>query len=131
VTTLQDLSDAWNALRNAALGRGVRPNVPPGLAERVATDYARWRLWYRDQDPFVTLTDIRDGVTWIRLYRNLLTAVEKAGQQPERKLEPGIIEQAAEAGKEGLALVGTVALVGTAVSVLVGYLSRGKRNGSD
>jgi hypothetical protein len=57
MTTLDKLSAAWNALRNAALGQGtVRPKgVSAELATRVGTAYEAWRRWLDSLGPVDTL----------------------------------------------------------------------------
>jgi len=77
--TLQELSDAWNELRNATLGRGVTPNVSAPLATRVANTYERWRSWLANATP---LTDIAADLTaagWLDEYRQLVAAAKAEG----------------------------------------------------
>jgi hypothetical protein len=40
---LTELTNAWNQLRNAALGRGTAPSVAPALAAVVGVRYERFR----------------------------------------------------------------------------------------
>lgn len=39
------LTDAWNALRNAAFGRSTKPLVAASLADEVDTGWSRYRTW--------------------------------------------------------------------------------------
>ena len=54
-STINDLSSAWNALRNAALGRGTKPLVSPALATEVGSAYDAWRAWLAAQGPGLDL----------------------------------------------------------------------------
>ena len=126
--TLTELSDAWNALRNAALGRGVAPLVPEPLAGDVARQYEAWRAWLAKQGPLTGPLDIAEGVEWIQRYRKLLSRVQKAGQTPAKVLPRGVIEASLEVATN---LRRSIAwgLVGTGVGValfLIGQ-SRSRR----
>ena len=84
MTTLQQLSDSWNALRNAALGRGVDPLVPPGLASSVGDNYEQFREWVAALGPFDAVRESvltsEEALGWIEQYNALRLAVQAAGR---------------------------------------------------
>jgi hypothetical protein len=47
-TRIERLSERWNALRNAALGRGTQPLVSAAIADVVGERFEAWRNWYAD-----------------------------------------------------------------------------------
>ena len=109
--TEDELADAWNALRNSALGRGTEPNVSPELAERVSVMYERWRKAHMEPGkPFA-------GPTWywrwIGRYRELLAAVEAEGAAP------AVDQQLPESDMEDL---------GTAVAVVADQVGAMAKN---
>lgn len=55
MTSIDELSAAWNKLRNAALGRGTTPKVKPELAKRVGDTFEAWRRWQESIGPLDTL----------------------------------------------------------------------------
>lgn len=128
--TLDDLSEAWNELRNAALGRGTAPIVPAPLAADVARQYGQWRAWHAAQDALVMPHDIADGVRWIQKYRKLLSRVSSAGAQPAKVLPRGGIEASLEVAAN---LQRSVAwgLVGTGVAIALYMLSTARRGYRD
>lgn len=68
--TLDELSKAWNDLRNAALGQGLTPNVKPTTATTIGNYYERWRTWLAGAG---VATDMAAEVTaapWLSLYRD-------------------------------------------------------------
>jgi len=94
---LTELSDAWNTLRNAALGRGTSPNVPAELANDVGTQYEAWRAWLEGLGPLSgTLQQelVDDPISsqaypWLLKYRALAKRVRAAGVEfasPDRSL---------------------------------------------
>lgn len=42
---IDTLTDKWNELRNAALGRGLKPNVSEGMAVVVGRGFDAFRAW--------------------------------------------------------------------------------------
>lgn len=95
--TLDELSTAWNDLRNSALGRGVAPNVPPKLAEEVERRWGMWRNALQGLPP--AAQDWSQGYTWkwVKAYRRLLAKVQKAGAGPKNVLPETTFEQTADA----------------------------------
>ena len=75
--TPDELSKAWNELRNAALGRGVSPNVSPALAARVAREWEGWRKAHLT--PGFKVAAPTFTYRWTKRYRSLLRAVHKEG----------------------------------------------------
>ncbi len=77
--TVDELSAAWNSLRNAALGRGTKPNVPDKLAREVELEWWRWRS---ERPLFGPTADVLGSVAlrkWVTRYRNLAAKVRAAG----------------------------------------------------
>lgn len=77
---LQELSDAFNALRNDALGRGTTPLVSPLLAAKVANVYERWRTYLGNAG---VLDDVFADVTaagWVKQYQALAAEVQGEGK---------------------------------------------------
>lgn len=90
-----ELSEAWNSLRNAALGKTTTPNVKPALARLVAREYEAWRRqlfaspWKGDPMP----PWIWDQVA---TYRRVLAKVKAAGIRPKKTLAPTTLEELGE-----------------------------------
>lgn len=93
--TLQELSDAWNLLRNSALGRGTRPNVSEPLADEVAEAHSEFRRWLAQQGPLSGVSAELSGQPWIDRYRELAAAVRKEGQWA-----PELVRSPLERGSE-------------------------------
>lgn len=83
--TLQELSDSWNELRNAAQGRGVAPIAPPAIAERVSVQWEAFRAWLGSLGPFDALAErvvtSVEGRRWIALHNELRRLLLGAGVQ--------------------------------------------------
>lgn len=79
--TLDDLSQAWNDLRNAALGRGVKPIVAEPLASQVGNAYERWRQYLASAGPSQDLVPSATAWPWLQQYRELASKVSAAGVQ--------------------------------------------------
>jgi hypothetical protein len=81
--TLQQLSDAWNALRNAAQGRGVVAPAPAELAAEVAREHEAFRAWVLALGPFDTIKlELVNGAElehWVKLYNALRARVAAVG----------------------------------------------------
>lgn len=88
--TLQQLSDAWNALRNAALGRTAQAAVPAQLAEQVGRAWEAFSAWLADQGPFSEvlgrLVGDSDAAQWVELYNELRVQVAAQGRAVPRAL---------------------------------------------
>ncbi len=124
--SIDELSDAWNNLRNAAMGRGGAPNVSPALARRVEREYARWRNWRRDVGPIDDMFSSWSTRRWVARYRDLMAKVDREGKGPEARLAMTPMEAAAvqmDRGAVNLAIGAGVA----AVTVIAIMLGKGKR----
>lgn len=131
--TITELSAAWNDLRNAALGRGTKPNVSAALAARVGSEYDAWRAYFEtappteDADmPAVTLQG-----DWLNRYRVLVAAVQSEGVSVAA-LPKDASERALDSAKEGIATLGTalqVLAIAAAVTIPVALVLtlRGRR----
>ncbi len=84
--TLDELSAAWNDLRNAALGRGLAPNVPPALAANVDRQYKAWRKALIHMPAAADMLASAYTRDWVSKYRRLLARVQKAGAGPQNVL---------------------------------------------
>ena len=84
--SLDELSAAWNDLRNAALGRGVAPNVPPALAASVDRQYKAWRKALIHMPAAADMMASAYTRDWVAKYRRLLARVQKAGAGPQNVL---------------------------------------------
>lgn len=64
---LDEVQATWNAVRNAALGRGVRPLVSPALAEYVASEAEAFRAWRESLGGFTLTSSWLDELAdWTR-----------------------------------------------------------------
>jgi hypothetical protein len=102
--TLAELGQAWNDLRNAALGRSVTPLVPAALATKVGNAYERWLNFYSFAGPPSDMLPSITAKPWIDEYRALLAEVKAAGGKPASVLAATPVEATvtavASAGKQ-------------------------------
>jgi hypothetical protein len=83
-TTVQQLSDAWNALRAAAVGRGfaLPQGVSSELSDEVEQSWAQWRAWLDEQGALAEaqreITLLGEGREWADRYEELAERVSKA-----------------------------------------------------
>lgn len=125
--TLDDLSKAWNELRNAALGQGLQPKVSKGLATHVGEEYVAWRDAYQnDQWPTDDMAASLTAGRWVDRYRELLQAVEAEGVRPGYTLPKNPIEQLEGALGTAAALAGLVLAIGLSVPFLAWAMRKGK-----
>jgi hypothetical protein len=114
-TTVQRLSDLWNELRNAALGRGTK--LPAGmsseLADEVADAWEEWRAWLADQGAMAEaqreITLLGEGREWADRYDELADQVSRAtgkklASAPSSPVEQVISQAAGLASPLALAL---------------------------
>ena len=116
--TLEELSEAWNQLRNAALGRGITPLVSQALAAKVAERYAAWREYYTDPD-FVQFgpADL-SASSWVTEYRTLAARVKAEGIKLTYELPTTLPEHAGVVmDKLGLAAI----VVGVPLIFFIAY----------
>jgi hypothetical protein len=121
-----DLSEAWNNLRNAALGRGTTPHVSPGLADTVGMQYERWRAYYAASGPLDDVFTSYSASEWLAIYRKLVADVRAEGVKVEalpRAPWEKITDSAATLGQVvgGLVFFGVAA---TALALVLGKRSR-------
>lgn len=91
---ITDLADAWNALRNAALGRGVAPLASPALAAKVGAEYDAFRAYYESTGPGTDFAPTLAASDWIERYRALYTALKSEGHAPTADvLPPTVLEE--------------------------------------
>jgi hypothetical protein len=135
--TLAELSSAWNGLRNAAWGRGTTPLVSRALADRIGSEWDRFRAWYETQGSIEDWVPSVTANQWVERYRTLWDQLKKEGKAPASTLSLTWTEQAANAAAatgqgikaaagwaEGLAWAAAAAFAAAAVAVAV---YRGKR----
>ena len=137
--TVGELSALWNDLRNAALGRGVKPLVSAPLAARIGSEWDAWRAYYEQQaGPLQDLdlpTSTLEG-DWVDRYRALADAVGKEGiyvkglplDPIEKTVAP--VKAAAQAGLDVLGEGLKTVLVAAAIIIPAGLalmLYRGSR----
>lgn len=72
-----ELSEAYNALRNAAWGRGTTPLVPTPLALEVDNLVNQFRAWVADAPLVVSSSVYRD---WLRRHAQMSARVAAAGR---------------------------------------------------
>lgn len=84
--TIAELTQAWDDLRNAALGRGTMPNVSRALAETVGRYYEEFRAWLADAGPLEELAPSITAAQWIGRYRALWNMLQAEGKAPEARL---------------------------------------------
>jgi hypothetical protein len=79
--TLAELSQAWNDLRNAALGRGTTPIVKPVTATTIGNYYERWRQWYTSAGVSDDMIASVSAAQWVDLYRAAAKLAKADGAQ--------------------------------------------------
>lgn len=119
--TLAELSQAWNDLRNAALGRGLNPNVKPATAELIGNAYERWRAWYQKAGVSDDMVASVSAAPMVELYRKTL-ALAKAEGVKVAELEQTPVERAKPAIGEvkTMVIAGSVAISLLALAYIVG-----------
>lgn len=112
---LQMLDDQMNELRNAALGRGVKPLVGPQLAQRVADEWAMYRKWRETLGGVMLVSSWADELdVWTRQANDLRAAIAAAGQTVPLALTewqtqgPAFLAASLGLGVAGLAFVWAV-----------------------
>ncbi len=102
MTTVQQLSNAWNELRSAALGRGMsRPaGVSSELADEVGRSWEEWRAWLTAQGALAEaqreITLIGEGREWADRYEALAAQVTRATGKRLPSAPSSPIEQTAQ-----------------------------------
>ncbi len=90
---LDELSEAWNTLRNDALGQGVAPKVGPALAKRVARDYRAWRKAMMSMPAAADMMTSVYTRKWVHRYRLLVQLVRDDGIKVTEPLAATPFEQ--------------------------------------
>lgn len=128
-TTVQKLSDAWNKLRNAALGRGTQ--LPAGmsseLADEVGQTYEQWREWLEEQGALGEMqreiTLLGEGREWADRYEQLAAEVTRATGVVLPMAPSSPLEQVAEQVSVKLAPAALALFVGVGVVLTAKALS--------
>lgn len=122
-TSLDELSAAWNGLRNAALGRGTSPNVSPALAADVSRAYDEWREWLQHAPPIADVLAHAMAHNWVKRYRALVARVQREGQTPTDVLPVTSVEASLKVAEK---LQSNIAwgLVGTGVGVALFFAGK-------
>lgn len=90
-----ELNEAYNALRNAAWGRGATPLVPERLALEVDTLVSQFRAWVATAPIVIPSAVYRD---WIRRHKAMAARLAAAGRpvggpalpDPDAPMFPGV-----------------------------------------
>jgi hypothetical protein len=115
--TLAELSEAWNGLRNAALGRGTTPAVSAPLAAEIGDQYDAWRKWVGNAGPMSDVLTSATGSEWVDRYRTLDAKARAEGVSGFDSLPTSPFEALGTAAR---AAVKTVVVVAIAVSIPIG-----------
>jgi hypothetical protein len=126
--TLAELTEAWNALRNAALGQGTAPKVSAALAKEVGDTYDAWRAYYTDRfGGGMPIADWLPSVTadgWVSKLRALEKRVRGEGITNFKTLPLSPLEEAISIAKT----IGvTVLAVGVPLGLVLLFGRRGAR----
>lgn len=135
MSTVQRLSDAWNALRNAALGRGV--SLPKGvsseLADEVGSAYDGWRAWLAEQGALSEaqreITLLGEGREWSDRYEQLAAEVTKATGKRLPAAPSSPVEQVASQAWRFTSPYALALLVGAGVVLAAKALSSTRQRG--
>lgn len=126
LVTLNDLAEAWNQLRNAALGRSTTPLVNAALATEVADAYEAFRAWLGEQGPIESMIETPTARAWLERHNELRAQVALEAPAPE-PLPETLGESMAEATERALRDMGSsgatalfLAGLGVAFVVLLG-----------
>lgn len=126
---LDELSEAWNTLRNDALGQGVVPNVGPALAKEVAREYAAWRKALKHMPAAADMMASVYTRGWVTKFRRLRAKVKSSGVKVTAKLPQTPFEQ----GLIALDTFGRNIAIGAGVGgvLIIGFIlaTRGGRRG--
>ena len=128
--TLDELSEAWNALRNDVYGRGLAAKVPPALAADFDRQYSAWRKALIHMPAAADMMASAYARKWVTKYRALKARVQKAGVKvtaslPQTPFEQGLV--AVDTLSRNIALgagIGGILLVGFFLASKVGRNGR-------
>lgn len=116
--TLDEISEAWNTLRNDVYGRGLASKLPPALAADFDRQYSAWRKALIHMPAAADMMASAYARKWVTKYRALKARVQKSGlpvtaSLPQTPFEQGLAAVdslsrniALGAGIGGLLLVG-------------------------
>lgn len=129
--TLGELSNAWNELRNAVLGRGTQPSagVKPTTATTIGNYYERWRKYYESAGIADDMVPSATAAEWVTLYRDGVRLAKADGLVLAFELGATPIERTAAAAQAAVTGVGNgLFFVAAAISVpLVLFLAARSR----
>jgi hypothetical protein len=122
--TLTELSSAWNALRNATLGRGAVPLVSNALAQEIGGAYEEWRKYYEEAGINEDLAASVTASAWVERYRSLVEAAHSEGVNVSAlPLNP--LERAKAAASGGINLLAIALGIGLPIAAVLAL--RGRR----
>ncbi len=90
---LDELSEAWNTLRNDAIGRGVAPIVGPALAREFNAQYSAWRKALIHMPAAADMMASVYTRGWVAKYRRLRAKVSGSGVKVTSSLAQTPFEQ--------------------------------------
>lgn len=122
---LQELSDAFNALRNDALGRGTQPLVSAALATKVGNTVDRFKNYLSGASVLDDITADATAHGWVDEYRSLATAVKAEGIKLTAPLPTTFGEVVATTATATAHFAQTAIIVLAAVGVPLLYLMMG------
>ncbi len=126
---LDELSEAWNTLRNDAIGRGVAPIVGPALAREFNTQYSAWR---KALIHLPAAADMMASVYtrgWVAKYRKMRAKVSASGVKATSDLARTPMELSLEALDKLAQNVAIGAGVGGVLLVAFMWATRRRGNG--
>lgn len=128
---VEQLTNYWEAVNNAAMGRGVTPIVSPRLANVVADAFAEWVDFREGLGGLEFSPALEDDLRKWREAADTMAEAIRAEGQPAPKLDkwdPTFTEQAENAASSAAkAAVGTVVVISLAVSLPIGLALLYKR----
>lgn len=126
---LNELSNAWNELRNAAWGRGTQPAVPLALADRIGREWQSFRDWLAEQGVLEDVFASLSASKWVARYRQLALELRTAGGTLDHsvELEETPLEKLKDAGSGFTRGLGIAAVVAAAVAAGVLVMAIGGR----
>lgn len=114
---LQELSDAWNNLRNDALGRGTQPLVSAALAQKVGNTYERFKVWLGNAGVIDDVLADALAHGWVDQYRDLAKSVQAEGKLKTAPL-PTTFGEIVATTAQGVANLGSaVILIAAAIGL--------------
>lgn len=122
-----ELNDAWNALRNRALGRGTKPRVSKPLARKLSSALAAWREFRASPSRTLDRISVADLNEWVSRYNALdrqVAAELHIDAQPKEAATSVFRDVTTAAADAATPLLVPVAVVGVAAGLLHLFISR-------